>query len=482
MNAESMTEIASVIDGVPGLGLRRQWAVAPERPAPELTERLGLGPETGSGPGVFLFAHPETLIARGRAGALELVVLGVASRASGAGLFEGLAGEGDVAGWLRDLVGVYAVIACGAGGARVYTDPGGMMNVFIGAGGAVASTPAALPETSPGQHAAIGRDDWWLWDSAPFEGVRVLPANHALDLETGRFERFWPAGPIESIDTDEAVARGAEILRSSMASLVRERAALVSLTGGLDSRVSLAAASGLDQERVRAFTLDVLGPRERALVEELVRISGVGHEWVRVPAAPADVLELYDGMTLGMSVGARREVSGGCWSLRGTEAVHVSGNLGAIAKAFYWPGGSAERPTPGTLLRDFHDRGGARRRGAEAWAASVPAGLSAEAACNLAYLEQRGGRWMGIGETASNLFYAPTSLFSSRALFEIISGAPASMQRDGRLLRAFVERLSPELAAVGYASGTAAWRRMMPRRLKSLLAPVFKRGVSGGGS
>lgn len=464
------------------LSLRRQWAVARERPAPELSERSGLYPETGPGGGVFLFAHPEALVSRGRAGGVALTVLGAACRASGAGLFDGLESAGDLAGWLRDLVGVHAVIACGPDGTRVYTDPGGMMNVFVGSSGVMASTPAALPETAPGDRAAIGRDGWWPWDAAPFEGVRALPANHSLDLETGAVERFWPVEALGALSAEEATARGAETIRASMTALVHDHTALVSLTGGLDSRVTLAAASGLDRARVRAFTLDVLGAEERALVERLVELSGVEHEWVRVPAAPAEVLGLYDGMTLGMSVGSRREVAGGCWSLRGTDALHVSGNLGAIAKAFYWPSGRAERPTARTLLRDFNDRDEVRRRGAEAWAASVPAELSAEAACNLAYLEQRGGRWMGIGETASNLFYAPTSLFSSRALFEIISGAPAEMQRDGRLLRSFVERLSPELAAVGYASGTAAWRRMMPRCLKTLLAPVFKRGARGGGS
>jgi len=480
MTAQSLTQS---VDAPPGAGspaLRRQWAVARERPAPELTERLGLDPETGRGPGVFLFTHAETPLARGRAGETALTVVGVASRASGAGLFEGLAGEEDLPGWRRDLTGVHAVIATGPGDAKIYTDPGGMMNVFIGASGVIASTPAALPETAPGERAALSRDDWWLWDETPFEGVRVLPANHALDLGTGAIERFWPLEPFERLSAEDAAARGAETLRASMAALVRERPALVSLTGGLDSRVTLAAATGLD--RVRAFTLDVLGAEERALVERLVELSGVDHEWVGVPVPPADVLELYDGMTLGLSVGSRREVAGGCWTLRGTDAAHVSGNLGAIAKAFYWPGGRAERPTPRMLLRDFNERDEARRRGARAWVESVRAGLSAEAACNLAYLEQRGGRWMGIGETASNLFYAPTSLFSSRVLFEIISGAPAEAQRDGRLLRAFVERLSPELAAVGYASGTAAWRRMMPRRLKTLLAPVFKKNARGSGT
>ncbi len=453
-----------------GYRFRRQWAIASDRPLDELSERRDLGH------GVSLFAHPEAFVTSHEAGALRVYCLGVGVRGSGQALFDGVDTEDDLLALLDDLNGVYTLITVTPDSLRVYTDPGGMMNVFLGDGGVIASTPAALPETRgapAGPSVKPGRDDWMLWDRTPFAGVRVLPANHMLDATTGQTERFWPRDEFTGLSRDEAIVRGAGTLRESARALAGSHSVLVSLTGGLDSRVSLAALDGVEGD-ISAFTLDRVPSRERALVERLAERAGVDHRWVEVDEAPPGVLRMYDEITLGMSVGARREVGGGCWTLRDTDAVHLSGNLGAIAKAFYWPNGKAVFPTPDLLLRDFVDKNDERRAGAEAWIAGLPAWLTPHAACNLAYLEQRGGRWMGVGETASSLYYAPTTFFSSRALFETISSAPTEEQRDGRLLRAFVERLAPDLASEPYASGTSAWRLMLPARLKAVLGPLLK--------
>jgi hypothetical protein len=452
------------------LRLRRQWAIAHERTHLALADRHELAGARA------LFAHPDASIARATSAQHDYLLLGAAFRTSGesplSGVNEGLPLES----LLEDLGGIYALIVVSKGSIRVFTDPGGMLNVFLGKSGVVASTPAALPETQRSstfpRNSRGDAEDWMLWDRTPFQGVRVLPANHVLDVNRGEFQRFWPRKKFPSVSFDQAADRGAALMRSGARSLLNRHEIVVSVTGGLDSRVSLAAVH--EPDRSSAFTLDCLSREERRIVERIVQVSGVEHRWIELVDAEKHILDLYDEMTLGMSVGARREVSGANWLLRDSADVHLSGNLGAIAKAFYWASGRAVKPTARLLMRDFLVRDADQRRGAEAWIESLPHDLSHESACNLAYLEQRGGRWMGIGETASNLFYAPTTLFSSRKLFEVVCGAPVEAQRHGRLLEAFVERLSPRLAAIPYSSGTAAWRRLLPRRLKAVVGPFLK--------
>ncbi len=79
---------------------------------------------------------------------------------------------------------------------------------------------------------------------------------------------------------------------------------------------------------------------------------------------------------------------------------------------------------------------------------------------------------MGIGETASNLFYESGSVFCSRQVFECICGMPSSSQGDGRLLENLVGELWPELLEVPYSSGTTMLKRLLPKKLKYGLSKV----------
>ena len=463
-------------DDLEPLRLRRQWLVAAGTPAREGWPTIDLGA------GFRLHHHPHALVSSFEFGEATIALVGVAVDADG--FLDRLANDRTdplherVVRTLDHLVGCYAVIThTPRTGVRVYTDPAALMNVFFKDGYA-ASTPALLHagelDTEPSRGFRLNEiDDWMTGTRTPFVGVRVVLANHWLDLGSGAQHRFWPRQQFPQRTVEDAVSSGAAHLRASANALLQQHPVLLSLTGGLDSRVMLAACRDR-LDRVRAFTIETIGEKERELVGRLVATSGVDHRWVAFTPPEPWILELYDEMTGGQSLGSRRRVAGACMSLAAPDAVHLSGNLGAIAKSFYWPKGVASWPTPHMLTRDFLQRGGPIEAGAHEWLQTLPQDLTPEAACNLMYLEQRGSRWMGIGETASNLFYAPVTLFASRSLFELICSVPAQFQRDGYMLRAFARSLWPELADVPYHTGTKSWKRMLPKRLKA-----FARSVSG---
>jgi hypothetical protein len=453
--------------------LRRQWVIAPAATDRATSSKRELGS------GLALFHHPETLIHQRRDDQAILTLLGVACSSDPAVDPAGLPlSRESLEQALASLVGAYVVILATADAAFLYTDPAGLMNVFTDEDGRVASTPALLPAAQARRDAAqraflTTGDDWMVGVTTPFPGVRAVLANHRLDLGSGESRRVWPREPFEATDVIAASRGAVDAVSFAAHSLQACHRPLVSITGGLDSRATLAAFGGATED-LAAFTIDVVPSREREKVDAIVRVSAIEHRWIAPEPSPEWLLKLYDEMTLGMSRGSRREIAAACWRLAANDRVHVSGNLGAIAKAFYWPTGCAPRLSPDLLLKDHLARTASQREAGREWIASVPAWMSPEAACNLAYLEQRGGRWMGVGETASNLFFAPVSLFSNRRLFEWICRAPHDAQRGGEMLRRIVRQLRPELDEIPYATGTHAWRRMLPRGLKARLAPLVK--------
>jgi hypothetical protein len=120
-----------------------------------------------------------------------------------------------------------------------------------------------------------------LGDCTLFDGVAAMPRGAALlwESDAGKARRVEPqpaaaAGLFES--THEAVRAGAEILRREVRRRWRADA-ILELSGGLDSRVLLAAAlaEGLP---VRAFTLGAQGTPDVAVASDLARKMKIEHQ------------------------------------------------------------------------------------------------------------------------------------------------------------------------------------------------------------
>ena len=470
---------------------RRQWVLGKDELAPILGWRSAELPC-----GFRLWRHPECRIAHLGTHSQGAFVVGTAVHPNGRlGEFEHTLRRSEnsqkldlikTVEYLGSLSGTYAFVAYDQDGPKIFTDPAAMCGVYYTtAGSAVraASTPALLGPTEIderrlGSFRLSDSDAWMTGSQTPFKGIQSLLANHVLTLSTGIARRFWPTSPHKPRTFHEAVQEGAESVLHLLRQLADDRTPLYSITGGYDSRINLAAASVFG-ENIKSFTLDVPSMREseRRIVRRLVEACGpiIEHGFIPVPEPPQWLLSIYDEMTHGMSLGSRRTVCGAVAGFANDSVIHVNGNLGALAKGFYWDRIPPSHFDPRRVLRDFRNRSRCIRDGIDEWASSVPSFLTPAVAYNLLYLEQRGGRWMGVGETASQLFYDSYTPFCSRNMFEIICSCPATHQADGTFLAALVEHLNPNLAGLPYHSGTSHMKRLMPKRLKRIAARLLSR-------
>lgn len=79
----------------------------------------------------------------------------------------------------------------------------------------------------------------------PFNNVYLLTPNTKLNAKSFEVERFWPLKPIKHRSIEEASIRVSGYLKSSMDYVAKFHTPIVSVTAGLDSRVTLS----LNQER-----------------------------------------------------------------------------------------------------------------------------------------------------------------------------------------------------------------------------------------
>lgn len=373
----------------------------------------------------------------------------------------------EVGGALIPAAGNYVVVAAGELKTYIYTDPGALMPVYHSGVGA-SSSPSLLPGAELDlelmrKFPLQGTDDWYTGSFCHFHGVRALIANHRLEVESGKSERFWPLQDWGTIEFEHAIARAADELRRICVGLHQEHNVVTSITGGKDSRVNLAALSGTNCG-VRLFTLrgGIVKACDISIAKKLADVAGIQHQYVDLRGVDAEISELFDEITGSMALGARRSVIGSCLELGGADVVHLNGNLGAIAKAYYW-----RQPVPTEvrftdLLHDFTRRPDFLVRGAQEWVDSLPATIRAPTALNLMYMEQRGGRWMAPGENGGSLAYAPFSAFCSRELFGAICSLEPDAQYGKDLHVAIIRQLEPKLLDIEFCKRSRDLASLIP--------------------
>jgi hypothetical protein len=482
---------ASDGDGVPGAALRRSRPLTPEALADLRLRRQWVitrrsdeiehpWPRIDLDADFVLHHHPEARVQAGRMGDAGALTIGVAVSTSATAqdldrqlAALGTADQDRVNRFLYDLCGTYVLLRYRPGEVTLYTDPAGLMTVYRG-NGRVASSPSLLGvlqrDAALDREFAFGPDnDWYPGTLTPFVGVVALPANHALDLATGGTRRTWPHPPIAAISSEEGTQRIASLLRTLAGRVLERGPVICSLTGGKDSRVNLAAI-GDRHEEVEFFTIRADGIKtcDLEIPVILARRFGLEHTVVEAGPPPRWLLGLYDEIAAGLAIGGRRSIAEASSRIAGTDYIHLNGNLGGVTKSYFWHTRHPRRLRRRSLSKEFAHTSPRIDDALDGWLDTLP-DLPPTTIYNLMYLEQRAGRWAGVGEMASNLFYDSVTLLASREIIDTICALPVDAQYGGRTPVDLVRRLWPELLDVPYCAVRRNWSTYVPRRVKTRL-------------
>ncbi len=376
------------------------------------------------------------------------------------------------------------------------TDACGLLHVYVTAGAgfaACSSSCLALGALQDGgldleSLAAYGGLGFYLGARTPVSGVRRLLPGEACVLTAGvlRVAAWANAARRDPVFSTfaEAVDAGAGALRAAVGSLAVPHPRIgISLSGGLDSRLVLAALPPERRAALQVLCIDAPGRADAPLVRQMAALCGFAPTVVDTSALPRE-------RTIAFARGAarRRDYCANPlttavldWAesaLPGIPRLH--GQNGEFARGFYYGdqlglgGVTPERVTALMQSRRFSGQhvapqvlapayrepiAEALRNEIHAWLTAT--GLSWLDALDEFYLCQRMAGWVGIELSRTSMRRIDLSPFFDPRFLAFARRAAPRDKRGSRLLAAVIEAIDPGLAALPLdrrPSPAALWR------------------------
>ena len=375
-----------------------------------------------------------------------------------------------------DLVGRYTAICFTGKRWVIFNDAGGMRSTYFAEAAPIIASHSSIIGDLYGR--AARRDLFKRFrfglpgNASPVEGVRLIPPNFELDLESRQLRRFWPRIPRIEKSSEELIAPLIEVLTRTADGVVRRHPPALSLTAGVDSRTTLACF----QHVKSTVTFTYLGGTDdaefdAAIAQKLAARLGMQHRVLPLvedesgKALTAEVAALVDFKHLpDLTACYKRAFGGGNF-------IHVRSNLGEIGRAFWrkhhvmptrfaatnWPDVAADhRRTPKPLrdaaikyMReqmhaffqlagyDLSDPTNPQLLGYDAW--------------DLIYWEHRMATWHSQLLLGSDYVFDTAIVFNSRRALELLLSAPLADRLKSRLFYMTIQHLIPQVSDVPFS-------------------------------
>lgn len=282
-----------------------------------------------------------------------------------------MSGHGTLLDLLDVLGGRHVVLVGDDHGFTLYQDATGMRSVYFSQAAAMVSSHALFlnelhphPRRTPAQglHGFMR-----AWDRTPLIGIDALLPNHALSIPRFEISRFFPRAENRYSEwtVQERLDEYRVLWERQWNQLSRHgHDMIMSLTGGQDSRTSLAMLAD-HMDSIRTFTYTAPGAtatewgkslqRDKEIVEQIKRCIDVDHRYLTMvqhgPAVTQDVTALLERNSIG---------NHGQWLLPyylrefGNEnTIHIRGNIYGLYKS---PWGAHEDNDTMRGLREGYNR------------------------------------------------------------------------------------------------------------------------------
>ncbi|GAA3110345.1 hypothetical protein [Streptosporangium carneum] len=270
---------------------------------------------------------------------------------------------------LGDLAAPFAAVLAEEDGALLAAvDQLGMRHLYLAEGpgwAALSTSPTSLARLTGGgldldvlgAYRLIGHH---LGTDTPYAGVRKIPAGHVVRLSEGRatLTPYKSPGHPPTTDLAEAVRRAARILRDNMERLLDEHPdAVLQLSGGLDSRILLAAVPEGRRRQVRALTLASVESRDQELATRIATAYRLERQVIDMDRmaglTPARAHELVTAAALSTGgINNPVQLAVQEWAeAQAPREPRINGFGGEFSRAFYYLG-QRQHPGPTPQLVD----------------------------------------------------------------------------------------------------------------------------------
>ncbi len=317
----------------------------------------------------------------------------------------------------------------------------------------------------------------YLDDDTAYAGVHKLPAAHFWKLSDGKL-RLSRYQRMESPGTKDAAPAHAARLRDLVAGFLDHHdEVMLELSGGLDSRLVLAAVPPERRRKLTAFTIVTAGSKDGAVAARLAERYGMQFEVVNVAGlrdfGPQAAWEMAHAAAVRQD-GLGRPLSAAAFDWAESkvrQGPRLSGHGGELARAIF----EFERPHPTVrqesvdnyirrwiisndavkdqvLTREFaaESQTLAMKRLREVFQREKTDWLSA---VGRFYLRQRMQRWAGITITDGCRNRVTLNPLTDAEVVSYAQAVPTRLRSGSRYVVRVLDRLDPELARIPLGSG-----------------------------
>ncbi|MGP9784495.1 hypothetical protein ACT3UQ_18780 [Glutamicibacter sp. AOP12-B1-11] len=259
---------------------------------------------------------------------------------------------------LDDVAGRYVVIDSGVEGLFIQTDATAMRSAFYALPGVVASHARLAADIRDHRRSSKFRLNKWMGTSGAFtfpghytewEDVYLLTPNTELNIQSGEIRRIGPDAITEPLSPACAAEKLLPLLQNQLRALAEKSPLLVSLTAGLDSRVTMALCRPLI-DRVEFFTYarPYLATAQSSqadmdVARDLVHGFGLNHTELTIESADVD-RDLANIFVHNCDRAHGRVLSATYRKKLPADRVHVRSNLYEIGRSFYRGSGNKDLP------------------------------------------------------------------------------------------------------------------------------------------
>lgn len=273
-------------------------------------------------------------------------------------------------------------------------------------------------------------EPWWPGDCSPYSGVQRLVPNHYLDLETLSTVRFWPQKKLRHYSLHEGTRLVAELLRGTCKAALNRFPAALTLTGGFDSRVILAAC------RDHVDQIDVFSMIYRHLTEDsedlvipktIAAALKLNYQQIKCDQeVPAEFLDVYQRSTEGYKTDWLNLVFARFVHIPAEKTI-IKGNIVEAVRCDFWPDGIYPVEVTAKTLVDASALGDDPfvYQNMESWMKEAqPSEKLGYRLLDLFAMEIEAGSWQAMSHSIFGIAHEEFSPFGNRKILDIMLGVP----------------------------------------------------------
>ena len=300
--------------------------------------------------------------------------------------------------------------------------------------------------------------------------VRLLTPNTRLRLDDMEVRRFWPRRALRPVSVADAAEEVARLMEGTLRHLSGRLDLVISITAGLDSRVSLALTRDLAATLFTFYRHGTEDADSLDLAFAKIFAEDSGREVRRLAflemTMPRDFAALLDGNTLASHA---RPLA---WAFhsefpQASRAIHIRSNVSEVGRQFYGTPRWSDPPQGRDLARLYYRGGRDQRPIREVFEAIERFERFAEVngilrcgemvdLASLLYWEHRMASWFGNCLVETDVGMDSVSPYNCRRLLALLLSVPEPDREASSVHRRIVATRAPELTRYP-VNGEALW-------------------------